>query len=607
MITAARKAKNGREVMRLMKLRSKLPAEGDSGGAGGGAGGGPSFTGASLGDSEGGGGDVTTSGGGCGGGSGGGGGGGSGGGGVRGSSAEGKDVEEATATPLSGSGAGGEGKGNDDADDASTSPLLAPTLSLRRVKSSVVRDAETLELRARGWCATAANTATGNMRLSVSTSDSGDGRPALDMSTQCLNVSVSCSDGTGRPLPLQINFRDLPCNVTSPDGNLSSFNEAALQYCYGDKARSVEEIMFFSKRYFEKMGVPKMKRAFSIEASEAGSGSGSGSDDYDDYEEDEEYDVYYSEGEDDDGTDAAPPQPELAASVSYTPMAMDDIVHAQLLMIQRVGNQLKINFAAAGILLRHCAWNDGEVLRRAHRGDLAGRTALFTEAGVAAAETTEFSKQGSPDDIIECLVCCSDVPRSGASAMGCGHAFCDSCWKDYLENQLKNGDVRGSSCLATQCPAHKCASIVGYDVFEKVLEPLLFKKYTRILQLSFVDESDSATWCPAAGCGNVVAFSQRKHTVQCRYVWGFGCGVYVSMCVWMRVCAAVDDARWSSALIIEGSTRTRLHDPHVIERSRLVIVSLLTIPSTLQWLAAVATSSASAASRMRTPRRCARV
>jgi ariadne-1 len=41
--------------------------------------------------------------------------------------------------------------------------------------------------------------------------------------------------------------------------------------------------------------------------------------------------------------------------------------------------------------------------------------------------------------------------RSECSSNGCGHTFCNTCWRGHLAVQIQDGQARHISCMAYKC------------------------------------------------------------------------------------------------------------------------------------------------------------
>ena len=52
---------------------------------------------------------------------------------------------------------------------------------------------------------------------------------------------------------------------------------------------------------------------------------------------------------------------------------------------------------------------------------------------------------------VSCGTCLCEVPRSEATAMDCGHLFCNDCWKQHLSIQIGDGRSRRLPCMGIKC------------------------------------------------------------------------------------------------------------------------------------------------------------
>lgn len=83
--------------------------------------------------------------------------------------------------------------------------------------------------------------------------------------------------------------------------------------------------------------------------------------------------------------------------------------------------------------------------------------------------------------------------------LGCGHRYCESCWRQYLT--LKIADEGAAESI--QCPTGKCGIIVDDDFIMKLVsDKHVREKYQRLITNSFVQVSDFAMY-----------FVVRKHGV----------------------------------------------------------------------------------------------
>jgi len=46
-----------------------------------------------------------------------------------------------------------------------------------------------------------------------------------------------------------------------------------------------------------------------------------------------------------------------------------------------------------------------------------------------------------------CAICMDDLPGAQCSSNGCGHRFCDSCWRGHLGVQIQEGKARHITCM----------------------------------------------------------------------------------------------------------------------------------------------------------------
>lgn len=52
---------------------------------------------------------------------------------------------------------------------------------------------------------------------------------------------------------------------------------------------------------------------------------------------------------------------------------------------------------------------------------------------------------------VSCGTCLCEVRRADATAMDCGHLFCNDCWGQHLRIQIGEGKSRRLPCMGIKC------------------------------------------------------------------------------------------------------------------------------------------------------------
>lgn len=223
-----------------------------------------------------------------------------------------------------------------------------------------------------------------------------------------------------------------------------------------------------------------------------------------------------------------------------------DIVKEQTRMIKEVAELLVVTDAVAGNLLRHFKWRQERLLAAYFENPKAvlreiGQTVpkKSKRAKRHVLNTSNSSSNGVPvssaalnlvtaklSGTVECLICADDLDASECTALSCEHAFCNSCWADYLSMKITEGSVEKLTC-----PGMNCKLIVPDQVVSSLVEAPIFEKYVRFITKSFVESNAKCTWCPAPNCGNAITAEMLSEsdlggsTVQCScgYAFCFQC------------------------------------------------------------------------------------
>jgi ariadne-1 len=225
-----------------------------------------------------------------------------------------------------------------------------------------------------------------------------------------------------------------------------------------------------------------------------------------------------------------------------------DIVKEQTRMIKEVAELLVVADTVAGNLLRHFKWRQERLLaayfenpkavlreigqtvpkkkkqasKKTHELKVSSSSA--NGASNASSATLNLVTHKLSGDV-ECLICADDLEADECTALTCEHAFCNSCWADYLTMKITEGSVEKLTC-----PGLNCKLIVPDQVVGTLVEAPVFEKYVRFITKSFVESNAKCTWCPAPNCGNAItaemlSASEHGSTVQCTcgYAFCFTC------------------------------------------------------------------------------------
>ena len=166
------------------------------------------------------------------------------------------------------------------------------------------------------------------------------------------------------------------------------------------------------------------------------------------------------------------------------------------------------------------------------------------------------ARQRSSLPKLQCQICYET--SDGYSALGCGHAFCNPCYAQYVGHKIAD---EGHECVYARCPELKC-SLVLSDALVRSLLPLLasddagggaggsgggasggggastsaeaegrgamlVRRWENATSLgrSFVDDQPGLKWCPAPDCAHAVRApaSTRGVTCDCGHRFCFSC------------------------------------------------------------------------------------
>jgi len=220
----------------------------------------------------------------------------------------------------------------------------------------------------------------------------------------------------------------------------------------------------------------------------------------------------FMEGEEDDGDypeeDIEFERPyELKRQESFEVLESAKIMKETDRLITEVLDVLQIpSKAIATILLRAYGWNKEQLIS----SWLEDSDRVMKKIGLQ----TLLLEKKPEKKAYDCLICIESSAANKTFALGCGHRYCLSCWKEYLELKIKDG----SSCIITPCPAPKCKMIVHEDAYSRIVSQKLFEKYSQFMLRSFVEDNPQIKWCPAPGCTYCIRCDRRnrKEAVTCK-------------------------------------------------------------------------------------------
>lgn len=159
----------------------------------------------------------------------------------------------------------------------------------------------------------------------------------------------------------------------------------------------------------------------------------------------------------------------------------------------------------------------------------------------------------------ECGICYRD-DSPDTFAMKCNHRFCVDCYRQYLQQKIKEE----GEAAHIRCPGDDCNRIVDSRSLDLLVPEDLKARYRELLTRTYVDDKDNLKWCPAPNCQYAIDCAVKPRdlfrkvpTVKCAcgHPFCFGCTLedhQPAPCIlvkrWLKKCEDDSEtANWISA------------------------------------------------------------
>jgi len=187
---------------------------------------------------------------------------------------------------------------------------------------------------------------------------------------------------------------------------------------------------------------------------------------------------------------------------SFHIMESSDIEKIMRRLVTEVSTLLDVSYDVSKCLLQNNKWNKEKLIE----SFFANSEKVMKNAGVDlydASVTKQFRGGGTTekDDAkspinVNCRICYDQFScASDVFSLGCKHHFCQCCYSEYLDNQIREGQL----CIIARCPEFKCLQTVTESVFQKLADPSLKLLYDRYMLRNFIETYKNMKHCPAPG------------------------------------------------------------------------------------------------------------
>lgn len=167
--------------------------------------------------------------------------------------------------------------------------------------------------------------------------------------------------------------------------------------------------------------------------------------------------------------------------------------------IEQLESILGMSRALAKFLLMRCKWNKERVME----SWMDDKKKLLVEMGLLLPHMDEDAPLPVPQvqtrSTFSCPICFADDESQPVFSLACAHAYCLSCYSQYVQTKIAEADIK-----TLKCPAQKCPLFLMEDSVKVLVDSCAFKKYCDWYLRQFIDEIPYYKWCPSPDCQTVI-------------------------------------------------------------------------------------------------------
>ena len=191
-------------------------------------------------------------------------------------------------------------------------------------------------------------------------------------------------------------------------------------------------------------------------------------------------------------------KPNALRQESYQGMREQELQEIKDTMVLQMTGLLGVSLSQAAALLQAFGWSQELLIGAWFENPQAAceQAKVKLPIGHQVSLTEGYAQQASIEER-ECEICTEMITE--VTPLPCGHNFCLTCWKEYLELKIGEGKV-----AEIQCPGFDCTKVVPVEVVAKIIPQEVDAKYLKFGINAFVESNPSLRWCPHPGCGRAV-------------------------------------------------------------------------------------------------------
>jgi hypothetical protein len=173
--------------------------------------------------------------------------------------------------------------------------------------------------------------------------------------------------------------------------------------------------------------------------------------------------------------------------------------------VECVARSLALRASIAEVVVSEFRYDSGEAIENCR----ADRDKVLKQFGVSRRGEGIVSMNDRPEvgplALTKCLcdICYDEVNANDeAYGMPCGHQYCISCWKEYLNCALQDRQQNTTVLLPVSCPDQECNERVTVEDLQ-VAAPDLIKMWNDIALRAFIYNNKGHCACPGPDCSMV--------------------------------------------------------------------------------------------------------